>query len=165
MADGPRPARLSCVPHRQCASHDATNTKTGSSELNASIGSRMEPVGKTTASREILRPRTVKGIVNKCAHIDRLVDYFQTLRVDCDQSGAFGGRPTAKMRTSCSLVILLAWPTPVVSSTRRTLPTGKRLAVLSPVVTSYSPRTVTNIWRRGVGCTTSPFQSDGTPTQ
>lgn len=49
-----------------------------------------------------------KDIVNNGAHIDRLVDRVQTRRVDRDQPDAFGGRPTAKMRTSCSLVILLA---------------------------------------------------------
>jgi hypothetical protein len=81
------------------------------------------------------------------------------------QPPSVGGRPTAKTKASPALVILVLWPLPVVPSARTALPTGNRRFVPKPAVTSYSPRTVTKIRRRGVGCAASPFQSVGAPNQ
>src|SRR4051794_36213145 len=66
---------------------------------------------------------------------------------------------------SSALVIVVECPSPVVSSSISTLPAGKRRDVPSVLVTSYSPRTVMKIARRGAGCFSPPFQSMGAPIQ
>src|SRR5215218_7014273 len=53
------------------------------------------------------------------------------------------------MSTSSSLTMRLECPLPVVSSSSKTLPAGKRLTAPSLVVTSYSPRRLHINWRRG----------------
>src|SRR5262249_15279894 len=76
-----------------------------------------------------------------------------------------GGSPTPKITTSSVPMILNECPAPEVSSTTTTLPIGKRRTMPLLVVTSYSPRIVTKIMRRGAACGVSSFQVLGAPIQ
>ena len=88
-------------------------------------------------------------------------------RQKCISSGSSetDGNPTANKMHSSALVMRDEWPWPVVSSTTSTLPTGNFRAKPSFVKTSYSPRTVIKIIRRGAGCGSPPFQLGGAPIQ